>query len=99
MTLKRYFGGGQAPDTAQPQPVTEGRDASAAAIQDFVFQPARLEVAAGATIVWTNGGQVVHTVSADDGSFESGPIEPGARRAITFTRPGTSHSIVRPIPS
>jgi hypothetical protein len=51
LTLQRYLGGGQAPDTAQLQPVSEGRDTPTAAIQDFQFQPARLEVAAGATIV------------------------------------------------
>jgi plastocyanin len=41
-----------------------------------------LEIAAGTPVVWTNKGQVVHTVSSEDGSFESGPIEPGQRRSI-----------------
>jgi plastocyanin len=58
-------------------------------VQDFVFGPGRLEVTAGTTIVWTNDGQLVHTVSAGDRSFESGPIEPGERRGITFSRAGT----------
>jgi plastocyanin len=39
-------------------------------------------------VVWTNGGQVVHTVSADDRSFESGEIQPGAKGSVTFSRPG-----------
>jgi plastocyanin len=58
-------------------------------VQDFMFRPARLEIAAGTTVVWTNGGQVLHTVTAEDGSFDSGPIEVGERRGITFSRPGT----------
>jgi hypothetical protein len=31
----------------------------------------------------------LHTVSAEDGSFESGSIEPGERRSIAFSRAGT----------
>jgi plastocyanin len=58
-------------------------------VQDFLFRPARLEVASGTTVVWINRGQVAHTVTALDGSFDSGPIESGERRAITFARTGT----------
>jgi plastocyanin len=98
VTLSRYFGGRRpAPDTArQPtapetgrQPSVGGRDSVTAVVQDFMFRPARLEIAAGTTVVWTNGGQVLHTVTAEDGRFDSGPIEPGERRGITFSRPGT----------
>jgi plastocyanin len=98
LTLSRYFGGGAkpAPPAAAPenggpgaQPSAGGRDTVTAAIQDFFFQPGRVQVTAGTTVVWVNNGQVVHTVSAEDGSFESGPIEPGQRRGLTFTRPGT----------
>jgi plastocyanin len=100
VTLSRYFGGRApppAPEVAAPpagpgpgQETPAGsRDTVSAVVQDFMFRPARLEVAAGTTIVWTNGGQVMHTVSAGDGSFDSGPIEPGQRGAITFSRAGT----------
>jgi len=100
LTLSRYFGGGgprPSPGAAQPQPAQDrgvdttaaGRTSVSARVQDFLFQPARLQVAAGTTIVWTNNGQVTHTVSAQDGSFDSGPIEPGAQRSITFSRRGT----------
>jgi plastocyanin len=54
-----------------------------------MFRPARLVVEAGTTVMWTNGGQVVHTVTAEDGSFDSGAIESGARREIRFARPGS----------
>jgi plastocyanin len=92
VTLSRYFGRRRpAPDTApQPSaPAAATKDSITAVVQDFMFRPARLAIAAGTTIVWTNGGQVVHTVSAEDGSFDSGPIEAGERRGITFSRPGT----------
>jgi plastocyanin len=97
VTLSRYFGGGgPEPETATPPPsgVQEmppeaGRDTLRAGIQDFAFQPNRLEITSGTTILWTNNGQVIHTVSAENREFDSGPIEPGQRRSITFTRPGT----------
>jgi plastocyanin len=94
VTLSRYFGG-RAPEPSReaPLPTTPGEpgapDTLRAGVQDFRFQPARLEIAAGTTVVWTNNGQVMHTVSAEDGSFDSGPIEPGERRDITFSRPGS----------
>jgi plastocyanin len=100
VTLSRYFGGraprpapqAPAPRAAQepaPEVPAESRDTLDAAVQDFIFRPAQLEIAAGTTIVWANNGQVMHTVSAKDGSFDSGPIEPGERRSITFSRAGT----------
>nr|AUN36833.1 plastocyanin/azurin family copper binding protein [uncultured bacterium] len=99
LTLSRYFGGGRprpragTPERPPPEPgadtVRAGRDTVSAEVEDFIFRPARLEIAAGTTIVWTNHGQVIHTVSADDGSFDSGDIEPGERRGITFSRAGT----------
>lgn len=97
VTLSRYFGGGGPRTTAGPRPVPEpdgnalggSPDTVTATVQDFLFRPSRLEIAAGTTIVWINNGQVVHTVSPEDGGFESGSIEPGARRSLTFPRAGT----------
>ncbi len=93
LTLSRYFGGGApaaSPAPAQPQQAAPSdAEGSKASIQDFLFQPSRLEITAGTTVVWTNGGQVEHSVSADDGSFDSGLIEPGARGTITLKKPGT----------
>jgi len=98
VTLSRYFGGrGPQPGPAtDPQAVEPGANPPAGApdtvtakVQDFLFGPPRLEIAAGTTIVWVNDGQVTHTVSAEDGSFDSGPIEPGGRRGLSFSRAGT----------
>jgi plastocyanin len=93
VTLSRYFGRRPPPPApaapAAPSPSAAGGDSVTAVVQDFMFRPARIEIAAGTTIVWTNGGQVAHTVTAEDGSFDTGPIEAGRRRPVTFSTPGT----------
>lgn len=99
VTLSRYFGGRAPPAPGVPAPEAGqearpdlpvgGLDTVTAAVRDFLFSPSRLEVTAGTTVVWLNRGQVVHTVTAQDRSFDSGPIESGERRAITFSRAGT----------
>jgi plastocyanin len=88
VTLSRYFGSRPPPEATQ-RPAAGGRDSVTAVVQDFMFRPGRMEIAAGTTVVWTNGGQMVHTVTAEDGSFDSGQIEAGGRRGITFSRVGT----------
>src|SRR5687768_8704241 len=41
-------------------------------VVDFAFEPAAVTVPAGTTVTWTNTGSRPHTVTADDGSFDSG---------------------------
>lgn len=55
---------------------------------DNDFDPAQLEVSSGTTITWTNNGDLPHTVTADNGSFESGNLDPGGTFEQTFSDPG-----------
>ena len=57
-------------------------------MRSLAFVPNRLGVSAGATVEWTNRDEVVHTITADDGSWDSGPIQPGATWRRTFDRAG-----------
>lgn len=52
-------------------------------IRDFAFAPAELEVAPGTEITWTNDDPAPHTVTAEDGSFESGTLEPGQTFSVS----------------
>ena len=58
-------------------------------VVDFAFEPATVTVPAGATVTWTNTGSRPHTVTADDGSFDSGRLDPGEQFSQTFDQPGT----------
>lgn len=46
-------------------------------MQKESFVPAKIEVAVGSRITWTNTDEVPHSVTALDGRFDSGPILPG----------------------
>lgn len=62
---------------------------SAVAIDNFAFVPPSLTVAAGTIVTWTNKDGVSHTVSADDGSFDSSALGRGQAFQITVGPPGT----------
>ena len=84
-TLSRYFG--------RRKTAERGADAAAggtsAEMRAMAFAPTRIEVTAGTTVVWTNQDQLVHTVVADDGSWNSGDVAPGATWSHRFDTPGT----------
>jgi plastocyanin len=77
-----------------PAPLPAGQPAPTAqaikiAIADNSFAPSKLTVPVGATVVWEQHGQRPHTVTADDGSFDSGKLDAGGSFSETFAKPGT----------
>jgi plastocyanin len=85
------------PDPAAPTPsgAPATPDSSGAgggdavSIANFAFGPDTIQVAAGTTVTWTNNDTAAHTVTADDGSFDSGNLAPGDTFTYTFTTAGT----------
>jgi plastocyanin len=67
-------------------------------MMNMAFSPATISVAAGTTVTWMNGDTAIHTVTADDGSFNSGNIAMGASFSRVFTSAGTFtyHSALNP---
>lgn len=57
-------------------------------MRDIAFTPRMVTVSPGTTVVWVNRDPFDHTVTADDGSFNSGLILPGGVFRFTFQRPG-----------
>ncbi len=63
------------------------------------FVPAKKnDVAVGTRIIWTNSDTMPHSVTANDGRFDSGAILPGKTFEWTPTEPGTVsyHCIFHP---
>lgn len=56
--------------------------------RDDFFQPEVLRVEVGATVEWHLVGRNPHTITADDGSFDSGILEPGEEFEHTYDKPG-----------
>jgi len=57
-------------------------------IQDGYFEPADIVVAPGTTVWWVNEGVYPHSVTADDGLFDSGPLYLGESFWVTFEGQG-----------
>ena len=62
---------------------------AAVSVVDLAFEPATIEVAAGAAVTWTNDDGVPHTATANEGEFNSGVLERGDSFSQTFETPGS----------
>jgi hypothetical protein len=53
------------------------------------FDPPQLRIALGEGVTWENSGLELHTVVADDGSFDSGLLDTGQHFHVDFPEPGS----------
>jgi plastocyanin/uncharacterized membrane protein len=80
----------QASGTASQSQPAAGTSANGQVIMKGIrFQPPELAVHPGETIEFKNEDIVAHTVTADDGSFDSGLIQPGSSWKMTVQKTGT----------
>jgi plastocyanin len=61
---------------------------TAVTIENFAFSPTPLRVKAGTTVTVANQDQTAHTLTADDGAFDTGTIDGGAHQTIVIGQPG-----------
>ena len=74
-------------------------DTEAVDIENFAFSPEVVEVLEGTTVTWTNLDVDNHTVTADDGAFDSGSLAQGESFSYTFDTLGTFPYHCTPHPS
>src|SRR5262249_39894405 len=57
-------------------------------ITDTGFNPLQVNIGDDDTIVWENDGHERHTVTENNGMFNSGPLAPGQTFSFTFNKAG-----------
>ncbi|GEM_PF-3461872 len=75
------------PFVLAPMPAT-AQAVHPVAVVDFAFAPGLVTVDPGDTVQWRNQGSAAHTVTADDGSWGSGVLGPGATYSLVPASPG-----------
>lgn len=71
-------------ETSSPSP-----GANEVFIQNYAFNPSTITVPVNTTITWTNKDPVNHTVTSDNGLFDSGAIQSKGIYSRQFTTAGT----------
>jgi plastocyanin len=71
--------------------IVQGSGANASIAQSYSPDPVTVVIGVNNTVTWTNNDSAPHTVTANDGSFDSGNMAPTATFTFTFTTPGTFH--------
>jgi plastocyanin len=51
---------------------------------DDAFDPETVRIPVGIAVTWTNRGKSPHSITADDGTFDSGRLDPGERFSFMF---------------
>ena len=59
------------------------------AIENYAFKAPAITVPVGSTVIWKNGDDDPHTVTADGGSFDSSGLANGDTYSRQFTKPGS----------
>jgi plastocyanin len=83
--------------SALPSPATAARTVRTG-IKNTNYLQSRIEVTVGTTVEWTNHDALIHSVTAEDRSFNSGLIQPGKTFRHTFTKAGTFNFFCMPHP-
>ena len=63
--------------------------ANTVTMSNMAFSPGNLKVKTGTTVTWTNDDNMSHTVTADNGTFNSGSMKSGDTFKYTFNTVGT----------
>jgi plastocyanin len=83
--MQRMMGTGTNSSNATP---SVGSTAETVRISNFTFTPGNLQVPVGAKVTWTNEDSAPHTATAKDGSWDTGILNQGESKTLTFAKAG-----------
>ncbi len=75
--------------TSSGPATTSGSAGASVDIKNFAYVPASITIKVGETVTWTNSDSVTHTVTGDNGEFDSGNLDSGKTFSFTFQTAGT----------
>lgn len=89
-TVRMSMSGADAAAATHARPAVElHRKSVQVTIRNFAFQPKRLVVSPGTTVVWTNKDSEPHTVTSDHPAFASQAINTGGHYTLVARKRGT----------
>ena len=83
--MQGMMGGGTNSSNSTP---SVGTKVATVEMRNFAFSPGNLQVPVGATVTFTNDDAVPHTATARDGSWDTGLLNKGESKTITFDKAG-----------
>lgn len=86
--LLSFFFTGCSKDSYNSDGGSGGINSKTIYMKNSVFSNTNLTVTIGGTVVWVNDDNMVHTVTANDGSFNSGDIQVNSSFSKTFNATG-----------
>ena len=81
-----YFDGN---GTTTDVSTTVAAEGAQVVMRSLAFDPDTVTITAGETVTWTNEESTNHTVTADEGQFESGDLGSGETFSLTFDEAGS----------
>jgi plastocyanin len=58
-------------------------------MEGYHFKPDKITIEPGTTVEWINTGKIVHTVTDDNDTWDSGGVKPGEKFSHRFDEKGT----------
>ena len=84
-----YGGGGSGGTTTSTPASSDGEGGVQVVMKNMAFDPDKVTIKAGESVTWTNQDSANHTVTADNGEFESGDLGKSATFTFQFDKAGT----------
>ena len=78
-----------AAETTEVEVPDDAEETDQVGIENLTFSPKVITVKAGTIVTFTNDDTTAHTVTSDDGTFDTGTIAAGDSLTLPFDEPGT----------